>query len=216
MEIAFTEKEKKVYRIILAILFICAGLGFTSEGIFTKTVTIVPTETKVNAHLYEKTTWPPFKIIDTLIPNVKRAEMTTHYGRSGASYGVELETYNGNRSIIKVTSYVSNFSQKLQDQINDAIKNKTYFTITFRETSTLIVGILCLVVGFSLLFYEYLKSKKEQEIKALTIDDERKKLLDLLQQRMQQKEQGFDTPHQQNKPKQEKEKYKKINDSIIK
>ena len=141
--------------------------------------------------------------------------MTTHYGRSGASYGVELETYNGNRSIIKVTSYVSNFSQKLQDQINDAIKNKTYFTITFRETSTLIVGILCLVVGFSLLFYEYLKSKKEQEIKALTIDDERKTIRSPTTTHAA-KEQGFDTPHQQNKPKQEKEKYKKINDSIIK
>jgi hypothetical protein len=167
MEIKFTEKEKKAYLMLAALLLIFAGLGFSSEGLFTKTVTINPAETQVNAYLHRRSTWPPFKNIDDVVPNVKQAVMTTNYGKYLNSYAVELETYNSkyNKSI-KDYSYLPYFAKNLQNKINEAIQNKTSFTITFRETSSVVAGLLFILAGISMLLYNSLKTKYKEQLYA--------------------------------------------------
>ena len=188
MKTTLTGKRKKVYIIILMISFVLYGLVSLSEGIFKKTVTINPTEKQVNAHLYKKSNWPPFQNIDIFIPNIKQAKMTTHHDRIGTLYDVELEYSNGKNRTVKNSSYVPDFAQTLCNKINNAIENRTHFTITFRETTNLVIGIIFIIIGLSFLFYEYLKSKRKEE---------------------------SSIPHQTYNPKLEQEKCKDINDSII-
>jgi hypothetical protein len=164
MKTTLTEKRKKVYIIILMTVFVIYGLFCFCEGIFKKTITINPAETQINVHLYEKSIWPPFKNIDIFIQNVKQAKITTHHYRTGTCYDVELEYSNGKSRTVKYSSYAFDFAQTLCNKINNAIENRTDLTITFRETTNLVFGIIFIVIGISFLFYEYLKSKRKKRI----------------------------------------------------
>ncbi len=86
-------------------------------------IEIIPTETEIQAKIYKKTILNPFN--KKVIPNLKEAMVTESIeGR----IRLELKDFQGHR--FPVTSYKHSGYQsetKLQNKINDAIKNKTYF-----------------------------------------------------------------------------------------
>lgn len=212
------EKLSMFTTILVGILFLLMGIGIASDGIPTKTIKIAPTETQINVYTHTKSTWPPFKSIDYSVKNVKHAVLTGK-GSLSSFRSLKLETYNGKYFHITAGSHFPSFRQNLKNRINDAIESRTPSTIVFRETPSLIEGIAFTIVGIlTILFglFWHIKTKRNKKIKEANINDEQKKLLDVLQQHIQQKEQGLDTPRQQNKSKLEQEKYKNINDSIIK
>ncbi len=176
-EVTISEKEQSVLNIILSIVFIIMGFAFFVEGIPKKTITIVPTETQVNVYLHRRSTWPPFKAIDAVVPNAKQAvlEIRTHYtnGREYKTYSVVLETYSGEKIHVTDVSMLRKSTQKLQNQINESIQNKTYFTKTFREDFLLLFGLILIVTGIILQLYESKKRKRSKEIKEAETDEER-------------------------------------------
>jgi hypothetical protein len=173
-EVTITDKEQSVLNIILSIVFIIMGIAFFVEGIPTKTITIVPTETQVNAYLHRRSTWPPFKSIDEFVSNVKQAILETKINykkdRKYEDYLVALETYSGKKFYVTDVSMFLVSEQKLQNQINEAIQNKTHFTKTFREDFLLFFGLTLIIVGIILQLYESGKRKKNKEIK---VDEEK-------------------------------------------
>ena len=204
--------------IIFGIFWLLLGFGIASDGIPINTIEIVPTETQVNVYTHTRSTWPPFKSIDYSVKDVKHAVLNSKGSLSSFRY-LELETNKGTFFHITGGSSFPSFRQNLHDRLNDAILNRTRSTIVYRELPNLIEGIAFTIVGIlTILFglFWHIKTKRNQKIKEANINDEQKKLLDVLQQHIQQKEQGLDTPRQQNKSKLDQEKYKNINDSIIK
>ncbi len=158
-EVQITKKERSVLNIILSIVCFIVGIAFFVEGLPTKTITIDPTGPGINAHLYRRSTWPPFRKYDDFIPNIKEAVVTKDRGRSLTYYSVQLETLNNKKISVTEGSLVLVFQKKLKDQINNSIQNKTPFTKTFRETTNLLSGLFFIVVGLFLGFYDKFKKK---------------------------------------------------------
>ena len=194
-EVIITEKKESVLNIILSIVFIIIGTAFFVEGIPTKTITIVPAETQVNAYLHRRSTLPPFKSIDKFVPNVKQAilEKETNYrtGRALNYYSVVLETYDEKKINLTDSSLLPVSWEKLQNQINESIQNKTPFTKTFREDFLFFFGLTLIIVGIFLQWYEYRKRKENKEIQEVKINEERKQLLNTLQKRVQQNNRDY-------------------------
>lgn len=214
-----TKEELSIFTTILVgILFLLMGIGIGSDGIPTKTIKIVPTETQINVYTHTKSTWPPFKSIDYSVKNVKHAVLTGK-GSLSSFRSLELETYNGKYFHITAGSHFPSFRQNLKNRINDAIESRTPSTIVFRETPSLIEGIAFTIVGIlTILFglFWHIKIKREEKTKITKINEEQKQLLNVLKKRMQQQQEDPYIPQQTQKPKSEKDNYKKINDSIIK
>jgi len=166
MEVEITKKEQSVLNVILSIVFIIVGIAFFIEGIPVKTIRIEHTPTGINAHLHRTSTSPPFKSLDTFIPNVKQAvlEHNSSYrgGRETTYYSVALETYKGDKIFITESSLVPFAKQELRDQINNSIQNGTPFTKTFRETFFLFFGLFLIAVSTFVLFWEKRKREKNR------------------------------------------------------
>jgi len=107
-------------------------------------IEIIPVETGIQAYIYKKTMLNPFN--KEFIPNLKQAVITKS---TKGRYIVELEDFQGQR--FPVTSYKHSGYEsviKLQNQINNSIKNKTY--LKYKISSPYMIAI---ILFFALSFF---------------------------------------------------------------
>ena len=190
------KKMPKIGIVLYLSIFVFVGLYFTLMG-------CLPVEIKINnvnnvaaAQIHKKSIMPPFKDVNINVPNVKLAVLTTsRTSKGGTTYRVELETYNGQR--YPITFYYSSgytSKTKLQDKINEAIKNKTDFNYTARESFMIIFGLIFMLIPSFMIFGFIKNGNKISTIK---------------------KQSTTMQTISANKIESEEEKYKNINDSII-
>ena len=193
-----TFKKMPKFGIILYLLiFIFAGFYFTIMG-------CLPIEIKINnindvatAQIRKKSIMPPFKDININIPSVKLAVITSsRSSKGGTTYRVELEAYNGQRYPITYY-YSSGYSSKakLQDKINAAIQNKSDFNYTVRQTFMAFFGLIFMLIPSFIMYVTIKKGPAKKTNPTIPTQP---------------------IPTTTNKPETEEEKYKNINDSIIK
>ena len=194
-------KKKQPPKFFL-LIFILIGLYFFFLGFLPITVEINTTSMGSHAQIHRISMIPPFKSVDIMIPNVKQAIITASRGsKGGTNYRVELEDFKGYR--YPVTFYYSsgyNSKARLQDTINDSIRNRTEYKNTFRQPFFMLFGFIFIFVSVIML-----KAKK--------------KTSNTMQQKTPVRVQTpYQTriPQQTQQPESEEEKYKNINDSIIK
>ena len=189
------KKIPKVGLILYISIFILTGFYFMLMGILPVKIKIKTIDNVSTAQLHRKSMLPPFKDVNINMPNVKLAVVTSSRSSKGSTtYRVELEAYNGQR--FPVTYYYSSgysSKAKLQDKINNAIQNKSDFDYIVRQPFMIFFGFLFTLIP-SIIMFSVLK--KGSETSTL-------------------KEPKTTTPTQ-NKPEPEEEKYKDINNSIIK
>lgn len=163
MAVTLTEREKKFYDIIIAVVLLLIGFGFFTDWLPPYTIKVEPTETGANVYLHTRSTWLPFKSIDTFIPNVKQALPKEDRVRRGTIEILVLKTDDEQEINILRNQHdlISSYIQELRIQINDSIGNKTPFTKTVRNSDNLIDAILFFLMGIGFLLYVYLKPKKE-------------------------------------------------------
>jgi hypothetical protein len=162
------------------------------------------TDTESFAHIHRKSMIPPFKDIDITVNNLKQAIITTSKGSKGkTNYRVELESFNGERTPVMPYYSSSYFSKrKLQDQINSSLSTKTPFKIIIKQSSMSFSGSIFFFATIILIFYVIKHGNKQKNIPSA------------------KQPQRSPTPQyprpQPPKSTTEEEKYKNINDSIIK
>ncbi|WP_413853582.1 hypothetical protein [Candidatus Ruminimicrobium bovinum] len=178
-------------------IFILIGFYCTLIGCLPVKIKINNVNDVATAQIHKKSVVPPFKDVNINISNLKLAVVTSsRSSKGGTTYRVELETYNGQR--YPVTFYYSSgysSKAKLQDKINEAIRNKTDFDYTVRQVFMIIFGLIFMSIP-SVIMFAFMKggsttSKLNKNITAT-------------------KNISGETNES------EEEKYKKINDSIIK
>ena len=184
----------------LIISFFLIGMYLCIIGTFSIKVEIIPTGTEIQAQIHKKSNIPPFKNIDIIIPNLKQALVTTTKDSKGRTeYRTELEDYQGHR--YPVTSYYGSAyyaNATLQKQINSSIKNKITFTNSISQKKFMGMGTILLFVS-------------------LVWSMANKKATNTTQQ--QSRPHPYQVPEkmpEEFQTESEEEKYKNINDSIIK
>ena len=196
---------KKLGRIIgsiFTILLLIVGSFFVFKGFVPQTIRISPTETEVTAYIHKKSFLPPFKDIDIVVPNVKQAIISRGKDSEKKVYcRVELENYDG-RKFVVTDKQGYKFKQKLQKQINDSIQSKIPFTVDFIEKDFLFFGILFIVIGVSKILLYFRKIKRLMNMKRAK--ETFKIPTNITSNNQQQSNDSL------------QEKYKNINDSIIK
>ena len=199
METKTLKKIPKAGLILYLSIFIFVGLYFLLNGSMPVEVKISNVNNVTTAQIHRKSIIPPFKDININMPNVKLAVITSsRTSKGGTTYRVELEAYNGQRFPITYY-YTSGYSSKanLQDKINFAIQNKTDFHYVVRQYFMMIFGFIFMLIP-SIMMFAVIKGKnKTSTLKRPnpTIPTQ---------------------PTPTNKTESEEEKYKNINDSIIK
>jgi len=192
------KKIPKAGLILYLSFFILAGLYFTVNGSLPIEIKISNSNNVTTAQIHRKSVIPPFKDININMPNVKLAVVTSsRSSKGGTTYRVELEAYNGQRFPITYY-YSSGYSSKakLQDKINLAIQNKSDFSYTVRQTFMIIFGLIFMLIPSIMMYVTIKKGSATSTLK-------RPKTTTSTQ------------PIPTNKPEIEEEKYKNINDSII-
>ena len=180
-------------------LFFIIGLYAFIIGVFPISVEINSTSSGSQAQIHRKSMIPPFKDINIMIPNLKQAVITTsRSSKGGTTYRVELEDFKGYRYPI-TAFYSSGYKSKanLQDRINDSIRNRTEYKKTFRQPFFIFFGLFFIFVSLLVLKAKNKINKTTQQKTPVRVQ----------------------TPYQTHIPQQtesEEEKYKNINDSIIK
>ena len=205
--------QKKQPPKILVLVFVLLGVYFVLFGIFPVTLEIVPTEMGMQGHIHRKAMFPPFKNVDIIIPNLKQASINSSRSSKGqTTYRVELEDFQGYR--FPITSvFSSGYSSKvrLQDRINDTIRNRTEFRYSFNQVFfTLFGGFFIIVSLMSLVAAKKAKNNTYQQSRPRQ-DQVPKETPENFK-----RPQDFSIPQQTQQPESEEEKYKDINDSIIK
>ena len=183
---------KKQTPIPVLLLFSLMGLYSFLLGLSPVKVEINSTGTESQAQIHRKSMIPPFKTIDIMVSNVKQAIITSSRSSKGAiNYRIELEDFKGYRYPI-TAYYSSGYKSKanLQDRINDSIRNRTEYKNTFRQPFFIFFGLF-------FIFISVITFKVEKKINKKTSPYQ-------------------NIPQQTQQPDFEEEKYKNINDSIIK
>ena len=198
---------------LFLLLFFMIGFYFFIIGFLPITVEIIPAGTQVQGQIHRKSMIPPFKNIDISIPILKQAVITTsRSSKGGTTYRVELEDFKGYR--FPVTSVFSSGyrdKEKLQNRINDAIRNKYQYKYKTQQTFFIIFGFIFMFVPL----LAFIASKKTNTNSyQQSRPNQYRRPID--SPRQIQRPQDFPIPHQTQYPESEEEKYKNINDSIIK
>ncbi len=186
-----TNIPKKGLFLFLSV-FIFIGLYFLLSGIFPIEIEIKHNNT-ATAQIHRKSMIPPFKTLNISIPNVKQAVIGSMRGsKGGTTYRVEFESYNGYR--VPLTAYYSSgysSKEKLKNKINEAMRNGTDFKYVTRQTFMMFFGLIFITIP-SIMMFLFIKAGDKQT-NGLKTEQSR---------------------HTDNIS--EEDKYKKINDSIIK
>ncbi|MBR3627874.1 MAG: hypothetical protein IKN42_03385 [Elusimicrobia bacterium] len=180
-------------------LFFIIGLYAFLIGVFPISVEINSTSSGSQAQIHRKSMIPPFKDINIMIPNLKQAVITTsRSSKGGTTYRVELEDFKGYR--YPITSYYSSgyrSKARLQDTINNSIRNRAEYKNTFRQPFFMFFGLFFIFVSLLVL-------KAKNKINKTT------------QQKTPVRVQTPYKTHIPQQPESEEEKYNEINNSIIK
>ena len=179
--------------------FVLVGLYFIINGSLPIKLKIRNVNDVTTAQIHKKSLMPPFNDIDITVPNVKLAVVTTSRGSKGSTtYRVELEAYNGQRYPI-TNYYSSGYSSKakLQDKINSMIQNKSDFDYIVRQYFMIYFGLIFTLIPSIMIFSLISKGSSTSTLKK----DETISSIET-------------TPTKKVEP--EEEKYKDINNSIIK
>jgi hypothetical protein len=193
----YNKRMKKQNPKPVLFFFFLIGLYAFFIGIIPVKVEINPASTGVQAQIHRISMIPPFKAIDITVPNVKQAIITTsRTSKGGTTYRVELEDFKGYRYPV-TTFYSSGYGHKarLQDKINSSIRNRTKYRNTFRQPFFMLFGLVFIFVSVVAL-----KATKKTN-------------------KTTQQKTPVRNPYQTRIPQQsesEQEKYKRINDLIIK
>ena len=193
------KKIPKVGLILYISIFILVGFYFMLMGILPVKIKIKTIDNVTIAQIHRKSMLPPFKDININMPNVKLAVITSARTSKGSTtYRVELEAYNGQR--FPVTYYYSSgylSKANLQDKINDAIQRKSDFDYIVRQPFMAFFGFIFMLISSIIMFSAIKKGSTTSTLK----------------------NSNSTTPTQTaptNKIEPEEDKYKDINNSIIK
>lgn len=185
--------------ISVLVLFFLIGLYAFFIGVVPIKVEINSTNAGVQAQIHRISMIPPFKDINIMIPNLKQAVITTsRSSKGGTTYRVELEDFKGYR--YPITSYYSSgyrSKARLQDTINNSIRNRAEYKNTFRQPFFIFFGLFFIFVSLLVL-------KAKNKINKTT------------QQKTPVRVQTPYKTHIPQQPESEHDKYKRINDLIIK
>ncbi len=184
--------QKKQPPKFFLLIFILIGLYFLLIGFSPVRVEIIPTKKGMEAQIRRIST-------NIVISNLKQAVITTsRSSKGGTTYRVELEDFKGYRYPITFF-YSSGYESKarLQDTINNSIRNRTEYKNTFRQPFFILFGLIFIFV--SVITF---KAKK--------------KTTNTMQQKTPIRVQTPYKKHIPQQPESEEEKYNKINNSIIK
>ena len=181
---------------LIFLILICVYLFFI--GVSSVEVEIIPTKTETQAYIHKRSILPPFNDVGDFIPNLKQA-IVAKSEESGEKieYRVELVDFQGTHyPITSDFSPVESSEKRLQANINSAIRNGKHYTYTTYPYFLLVFIVFPLIIFAAILrmkYYEkrYKKYKKKPE--------------------QTQKSNQSNTKL----PESDKQKYKKINDSII-
>ncbi len=180
---------------------------FIVIGIFFMTLGMSPTYFEINssaqAHIHRKSMIPPFKDIDIFIPDVKQAIIgQTRTSKGGTTYRVELEDYRGKRTPITLY-YSSGYNSKelFQNNINSAINNRTEYRYVIKQHGFTAVGLLCIIIQIFILLASKIQNNN-------SIGQTKPKQV--------QRNSFPNQTYQQPEVHSEKDKYDRINNSIIK
>ena len=209
------ERQSKTFIVITFLL----GLYFCFIGSFPIEIKIFPMGKEMQAQIHKKSKVPPFKDIDITVYNLNQAILTSIRGYIRGDipeYRTELEDSRGYR--FSITSYYDGFTKyenkKLQKQINASIKNKTEFTKSIRQVFYMEFGIVCILLSLMfVIINKKIKNDTKQQSQSSPSQYRRPK-----ETREEFKSpKAFPKTYQQTQhPESEEEKYKNINDSIIK
>ena len=210
----YNKRMKKRNSKSILITFLIIGLYSLFSGLSPTTVKITLTSTGQQALIHRRSMIPPFKNIDIVIPDLKQAGISSSSTSKGqTTYRVELEDFKGNR--FPVTSYYSSgYEPKaiMKDAINNSIRNRTEYKNTFYNTVSIFFGFIFIFIPV-IAFIANKKSKNNtnSKSKSHTTYKTAEKILEEFQIA---KDSSISA--QQPQPEAETEKYKNINDSIIK
>ena len=150
---AITKTSKIAVSLYLSI-FIFIGLYFTVNGCLPIKIKINNIDNVATAQIHRKSILPPFKDVNINMPNVKLAVVTSsRSSKGGATYRVELEAYNGQR--FPITNYYSSgytSKARLQDKINSAIQNKSDFDYIVRQPFMIFFGLIFMLIPSIMMF----------------------------------------------------------------
>ena len=200
--------KKRIKFLLITSMTLILGCFGIYEGLLLTRIEIDPTGSETIARIHKKPLIPIFKDTDIEVPKVYQAIMTrkTRHDSSFFSffnYRVELKAPNW--KIVPITTYsvLGYFSnRKLTNQINESIQNKIPFTTQFRDLPFFFAGLFLVLIAGIFIYVEVNEIKRER-IKREERKNKRKKL-----------KESPECIQQPAEPKPEK--YKDINDSIIK
>ena len=183
--------------------FVLLGLYLFLLGIFPINMEIIPLADRTEVQIHKKSLLIPFKDVNIVIPNVKQAVIgSSRSSKGGTTYRVELESFDGTRT--PITSYYSSGytpKETLQKNINKAIQDRTEYKHVIRQTFLLIFGFIFTFIPSLMLIGFISQTKKTTEPSE--------------QKQTQEGPQRYQTTYTSS-TNTEEDKYKNINDSIIK
>lgn len=161
------KKIPKVGLILYISIFILVGFYFMLMGILPVKIKIKTIDNVTIAQIHRKSMLPPFKDININMPNVKLAVVTSSRTSKGSTtYRVELEAYNGQR--FPVTYYYSSgylSKANLQDKINSAIQNKSDFDYIVRQPFMAFFGFIFMLISSIIMFSAIKKGSTTSTLK---------------------------------------------------
>ena len=206
-------QTKKQSPKLFLLLFFIIGFYFFIVGFLPISVEINPTGTQVQGKIHRKSMIPPFKNIDISIPTLKQAVITTsRSSKGGTTYRVELEDFEG--YLYPITAYYSSSYKskiRLQDAINTSIRNRYQYKYKTQQNFFIIFGFVFI---FGPLISFILSKKTNTNPYKQSRPNQYRRPIET--PRQFQRTQDLSMPHQTQYPESEEEKYKNINDSIIK
>ncbi len=193
------------------IFFLIVGLYLFIVSRFPTSLEITHTESGVQAYMQTRSMLPPFNNIQVFIPKLERAIITTDYASEGGpDYRVELEDVEG-RCFPISPFFSSDYKEAklLEKRINDSIENKYKFSSKnlIEHDSLQQFGFLFMLISAVALIIPRQKENNTNQQKRPKHKGTSKN---------GRKTQVLPISHQTQQPKADKEKYKNINDSIIK
>ena len=192
-------KQNTALTFLFLLIFMTIVFCFMLADIFPIEIELKPAGNDIVAQIHKKSIIPPFNDIDIKVQNLRQAKLgTSRSSKGGTTYRVELVSYNGNITPI-TTFYSSGYRSKewLMVKINDHIKAKTYFRHKQRQPFMFFFGSLFFSIPL-LIMIAFIKQGKKQNN---------------LSKQAPQHQTIYPNQHT---PQTEEEKYKGINDSIIK
>ena len=196
-----------------SIIFFIVGLYLFIVAQFPTKVEITHTEIGIQAHIHRRAMLPPFRSIDVFIPNLQQAViMTENISEGRPDYRVELADEQG--GFFPIAPFFSSDYREVEllaKRLNSSIKGKYNFKSDniIKHDSLQQFGFIMMLVSIVSLILNMLQKKSNTAQKPRPSQN-RKPTKNSQNVR---RTQGLSIPQ---KPKSEKEKYKNINDSIIK